>query len=85
MKHRLYRLNMKRFVSLWEFQKDLFFLNFGFVCMYGKREEYFLLEWIQWCQDIEYLENVFNIDACLLLLRMRKDVYQGSSQKGKIP
>ena len=53
--------------------------------MYGKREEYFLLEWIQWCQDIEYLENVFNIDACLLLQRMRKDVYQGSSQKGKIP
>ena len=85
MKHRLYRLNMKRFVSLWEFQNDLFFLNFGIVCMYAKREEYFLLEWIQWCQDIEYLENVFNIDACLLLLRMRKDVYQGSSQKGKIP
>ena len=53
--------------------------------MYGKREEYFLLEWIQWCQDIEYLENVFDIDACLLLLRMRKDVYHGSSQKGKIP
>ena len=65
--------------------KGFFSLNFAFVCMYAKREEYFLLEWIQWCQDIEYLENVFNIDACLLIQRMRKDVYQGSSQKGKIP